>query len=126
MQSLAARWLFFLGILEEVNCLTFSSDGKSLVSGSDDKTVKLWDMQTGGVVKTFYGHTKRVWSVSISADCTRIASGSEDNTTCLWDIQTGECFCTIKQQGTVHHVSFSPTSSAYHLHIWKQSLAVGC
>jgi WD40 repeat protein len=80
-----------------VNCLTFSSDGKSLVSGSDDKTVKLWDMQTGGVVKTFHGHTQWVWSVSISADHTRIASGSGDHTICLWDIQTGECLCTIQQ-----------------------------
>ena len=73
-----------------VQSVAFSSDGRSLVSGSNDKTVKLWDMQTGGVVKTFYGHTDDVWSVSISADCTRIASGSEDYTICLWDVQTGE------------------------------------
>ena len=39
-----------------INSLAFS-DGKLLVSGSDDKNVKLWDLQTGGVVKTFHGHT---------------------------------------------------------------------
>ena len=91
-----------------VNCVTFSTDGKSLVSGSYDNTVKLWDMQTGGVVKTFYGHTEQVESVSISADCTRIASGSRDKTVCLWDIQTGERLWTIEQQNGVQHVSFSP------------------
>ena len=89
-----------------VESLTFSSDGKSLVSGSMDKTVKLWDMQTGGVVKTFYGHTDRVESVSISADCIKIASGSSDETIRLWDIQTGECLCTI--QVWAFTVNFSP------------------
>ena len=94
----------------QVGCVTFSLDGKLLVSGSDDMTVKLWDMQTGGVIKTFHGHTCWVWSVSLSIDCTRIASGSglADSTVRLWDIQTGECLCTIKQQYTVDHVSFSP------------------
>ena len=64
------------GHTDEVNCVTFSSDGRSLASGSDDETVKLWDVQTGGVVKTFHGHTRWVRSVSMSVDCTRIASGS--------------------------------------------------
>ena len=92
----------------EVNCLTFSSDGTSLVSGSNDKTVKLWDLQTGGAVKTFSGHWFKIYSVSISADFTKIASGSFDDTIHLWDIQTGECHCTIKQQATVRCVAFSP------------------
>ena len=90
-----------------VNCVTFSSDGRSLVSGADDNTVKLWDMQTGGVVRTFLGHTRPVCSVSISADYTKIVSGSGE-AICLWDIQTGECLCTMKQKGTVWHVNFSP------------------
>ena len=95
------------GHTDWVRSTAFSSDGKSLVSGSDDTTVKFWDMQTGGVVETFHGHTKFVLSVSISADCTRIASGSKDNTIHLWDIQTGEPLCTIKQEDTVSHVNFS-------------------
>jgi len=98
-----------LGHTEPVRSVAFSSDGRSLVSGSFDRTVKFWDMQTGGVIKTFHGHTNHVWSVSISADCTRIASGSDDLTIRLWDIQTGECYCTIKQQDYVDDVRFSPT-----------------
>ena len=46
------------------------------MSGSNDKTVRLWDVQTGGVIKTFSGQTQGVQSVSISANYTTIASGS--------------------------------------------------
>jgi len=81
-----------------------------LVSGSNDRTIKLWDMQTGGVVKTFQGHTYYVCSVSISPNCTTIASGSGDNTIRLWDIQTGECHCIIQQKSTssVHFLPLDP------------------
>ena len=93
--------------------LIFSSDGISLVSGSYDKTVKLWDVQTGGVVKTFHGHTDNIRSVSISADHTIIASGSEDKTLRLWDIEIGECRHIIEQPETVYCTRFSPTDPQY-------------
>jgi len=105
----------------EVNCLTFSSGGTSLVSGSDDHTVKLWDVQASGVVKTF-GHACGVWSVSISADCAIIASGSVDGTIQLWDIQTGGCQCVIRQQYTVDHIGFSPTNPQHLISISGEEL----
>jgi WD40 repeat protein len=95
---------------DQVNSLTFSSGGTSIVSGSDDKTLKLWDVQTGGVVRTFHGHTGAVYSVSISSDYTTIASGSWDGTIRFWGIQTGECHHMIEQKGPVSYVSFSPTN----------------
>ena len=98
---------------DQVESLTFSSDGTLLVSGSYDNTIKLWDMQTGGVVNTFHGHADHVRSVSISLDSTTIASGSWDKTLRLWDVQTGSCCYIIEQQGSVNHVTFSPTSSQY-------------
>ena len=100
-----------------VACVAFSVDGSSLVSGGWDMTVKLWDVQTGGVVKTFSGHTDAVFSVSISADCTTVASGSNDKTIQLWDMKTGECHHTIKQQGYVCHVMFSPTDPQHLISI---------
>ena len=105
-----------------VLCLTFSSDGTSLVSGSGDMTVKLWDMQTGGAVKTFSGHTDSVRSVSISADCTTIASGSTDETIYLWNIQRVECYHIIKQQDTVTCVTFSPTNPQHLISICDNKL----
>ena len=105
-----------------MNYLTFSSDGTSLVSGSDDKTVKFWGVQTGGVVEAFHGHTEGVWSVSISADCTTIASGSDDRAIHLWNIQTGECYHTIKQQSFVGYVNFSPTNPQHFMSICDNKL----
>jgi len=99
----------FSGHSDKVKSLAFFPDGTSLVSGSNDTTIKLWDVQTGGFVKTFHGHTSWVVSVSISADCTMVASGSVDHTIRLWNTQTEECYHVIEQQDWVLHVRFSPT-----------------
>ena len=94
-----------------VGSLTFSSDGKLLVSGSDDETVILWDIQTGGVVKSFLGHNHWVRSVSISQDHKMIASGSDDKTIRLWNIQAGKCHHVVDVHNNVNSVIFSPTNS---------------
>ena len=91
-----------------VEALAFSPGGRFLVSGGDDKTIKFWNIKTGGVGKTLLGHTDRVCSVSISPDLAIIASGSDDRTLRLWDVQTGECRRTIHI--AINSVSFSPTN----------------
>ena len=101
------------GHTAQVRSLVFLSDGTLLVSGSDDKTVKFWDVQTGGVVETLHGHTGWVYSISVSADRTMIASASRDKTIRLWNIQTKGCLHIIEQQQKVFHVRFSPTDSQH-------------
>ena len=105
------------GHVGSVRSVVYSLDGRSIVSGSDDTTVKLWDVQTGGVVKSFHGHTFWVETVSISADNTRIASGSHDNTICLWNVSTGEHICTIEKQKIVSYVYFSPINPQHIISI---------
>ena len=103
------------GHTDGVLSVVFSSDGRSLVSGSADMTIKLWDMQTGGAVKTLSGHTDMVQSVSISVDSSAIASGSYDETVRLWDAQTGECHHIIEQPIRVYSMKFSPTDPQHFL-----------
>jgi len=73
-----------------VTSVTFSPDGKRIASGSFDKTICLWDAETGlQLGGPLTGHTDEVWSVAFSPDGKRIASGSLDKTICLWDAETG-------------------------------------
>ena len=99
-----------LGHVGAVRSLEFSLDGIFLVSGSNDETVNLWDIQTGCIVKTFHGHTDWVSHVSISPDSAMIASGSENGIVHLWDIKTGGCHCSVNWHNGINSLSFSPTN----------------
>ncbi|MEM9266034.1 MAG: TIR domain-containing protein, partial [Cyanobacteria bacterium P01_F01_bin.13] len=75
---------------DQVQSVGFSPDGKTLVSGSSDNTIKLWDVETGEEIRSFNGHDDDVWSVGFSPDGKTLVSGSSDNTIKLWDVETGE------------------------------------
>ncbi len=75
--------------------VVFSPEDKMLASGSEDQTVKLWNIQTGECLKTLQGHSHRVCSVAFSPDGETITSGSGDETIKLWDVKTGHCLKTL-------------------------------
>ncbi len=68
-----------------VRSASFSSDGSRIVTGSSDKTAKVWDAKTGAEVLTLKGHTEGFWPASFSQDGTRILTGSADGTARIWD-----------------------------------------
>jgi len=69
--------------------VAFSPDGVRIVSGSYDKSVRVWDASTGAELKLLNGHTRAVNSVAFSPDGTRIVSGSDDKSVRVWDASTG-------------------------------------
>ena len=87
--------------------LDFSADGKYLASSAADKFVKVLDLATGKVVKTFEGHTHHVLGVSWKRDGRTLASAGADNVIKVWDFVTGERKKTIEGFGKeVTSISF--------------------
>uniref|UniRef100_A0A0W0FFS4 F-box domain-containing protein n=1 Tax=Moniliophthora roreri TaxID=221103 RepID=A0A0W0FFS4_MONRR len=64
-----------------------------LISGSLDNTIKVWDIETGKAVKTFFGHIEGVWGVA--ADKMRLVSASHDRTVKVWNREDGKCIATL-------------------------------
>ncbi|OQE20906.1 hypothetical protein PENFLA_c015G01918 [Penicillium flavigenum] len=77
------------GHSSSVNSVAFSPDRRTLASGSEDQTIKLWDTSTGIEQQTLEGHSDSISSVVFSPDARGLASGSEDQTIKFWDTTTG-------------------------------------
>ncbi|QIR40962.1 ribosome assembly protein 4 [Tolypothrix sp. PCC 7910] len=93
---------------DSVTSIAFSSDGKKLASGSEDKTIKLWDISSGKLLQTFNGHSGLIKTIALSSDGQKLASGSEDKTIKLWDVTTGKLLQTFSgHSDVVNSVAFS-------------------
>jgi WD40 repeat protein/energy-coupling factor transporter ATP-binding protein EcfA2 len=92
-----------------VRSVAFSPDGTTIVSGSDDRTIRLWDLEGNPIGQPFQGHEDSVRSVAFSPDGTTIVSGSDDRTIRLWDLEGNPIGQPFQgHEDSVWSVAFSP------------------
>ncbi|WP_405936484.1 protein kinase [Streptomyces sp. NBC_00726] len=72
-----------------------SADGRLAATGSWDETARLWDVETGSLIREFAGHTRHVLDVHLSEDRSRLLTADSAGTARLWRTDTGECLRTL-------------------------------
>jgi WD40 repeat protein len=97
------------GHLDEVNSLALIPQTSTFASASDDKTIKLWDLNTRKEIRTLRGHSDWIYSVAISPNGQTIVSGGKDDTIKVWNLNTGNEKQTLRgHKSFVNSVAISP------------------
>ena len=94
-----------------VQSITYSPDRQHIISGSDNRTIQIWDVETGVAIgKPLKGHTDLVQSIAYSPNRQCIISGSNDYTIRIWNAETGAATSKSLEGHTslVNSVAFSP------------------
>ncbi len=82
-----------------------------IASCSEDKKIKLWNLETNECLRTFTGHTDNVNCLEISFDKSKLYSGSDDRTLKVWNISSGECLKTIDLESCIICLKLIPSDS---------------
>jgi WD40 repeat protein len=109
----------FVGHEAPLSTVRFTPDGKYALTGSgrldlsvppkEDNSIKLWEVESGALLRVFEGHADTVLPLDVSQDGTRMLSGSRDGSVKLWDLESGEEIRSFEAQPSgVSVLSFSP------------------
>ena len=105
----ASRGGDFAGHAGAVSDLAVTRDGKTLITGGDDRTVRVWDADARKQVRSFQGHMTKVVAVAARGDGRQVASASEDGAIRLWDLTAADDHTALTEAaGPVWAVAVSP------------------
>ncbi len=79
-----------------MTAVAVSPDGRFIVSGSGDRTVKVWEAATGRLLRSLEGHKDDMTAVAVSPDGRFIVSGSDDRTVKVWEAKTGRLLRSLE------------------------------
>ncbi|MFM6669103.1 MAG: WD40 repeat domain-containing protein [Dolichospermum sp.] len=98
------------GHSDSVDAIALTPDGKTVIAGSGDGTIKVWDLETGEIEFTLEGHSSWVTEIAITPDGKTVISGSWDNTIKIWDLETRKEKFTFKgHSGWVKAIAVTPS-----------------
>ncbi len=115
-----------IGHTSVITQTTISPDGKFVLSASWDKTIKLWEVNSGKLIRTFEGHLDKVNTICFSQDGKNIFSGGDDKTIICWETSTGKILKKIEgSENEISSLVISPdnkvlaSSSGDKINIWN-------
>ncbi|KAG2362239.1 hypothetical protein BDR07DRAFT_1357912 [Suillus spraguei] len=114
----------FKGHGEYVMAVVVFPDKRRMVTASDDKTLRLWDLKTGVMLKTMEQHRNEVWRLAVSQDGQLIASGDTGGEFIVWHGETGESLTqSIKAHTSyIYSLDFSPDGSVLATGSWDKTM----
>ena len=99
---------------ESIRSVAFSPDGASFLTGGYDGEFRMWDTQTGNLLRTFIGNTGRIDAVAFSPDGARVFSGSEDGSARSWNAHTGDAIrIYLSPSGMIWSLSVAPDGERF-------------
>jgi WD40 repeat protein len=124
LQNIENKYIkILIGHTSDVMSVAISPDGKYVLSGSANGTVRYWDLKTGKTIEILYAHTDVVTSVAISPDGKYALSGSDDKTLRYWDLKTGKTLKILKgHTDYVWSVAISPDGKYALSGSWDRTL----
>lgn len=106
-----------------IGAMLFTPDGRYLITGSRDASIKFFEMPTLTELRTLKGHSAWVRSLAISPDGRVLVSASDDNTIKLWDVESGRHFKTLTgHAGPVRCVAFSQDGRRLATASWDRTV----